>query len=324
MILGVSDRTVSTTASSKTAGSSVSDGRDFETAMIEAEEDAAQTDAGAAEEDVVEVDNAQADVAQVEPELEQLTPSVKPAAETIDLGSIEMADATLPGQNEAIGDAADTAGTTTSAITGDKAQSSGKEFAFEHVERASQAEPIKAGESASTELPDVQQDLDPAAFETIDTLKAEVTLHISRDLRSEALQDLALNKYRGVQPQEIARQIADKLMAADQNRIEITLTPEELGKIRLVITPGDTPTVSVYSDNRDTLDLLRRNSDLLQKELRDTGFGGASLSFGEEGGQHPPSAYTKHLLGDETDARPVAGQIPMTRSPLDRRLDIRI
>lgn len=154
-------------------------------------------------------------------------------------------------------------------------------------------------------------------------IKAEVTWHASRDIRVDSQSDPWV-KARTVSPHEVARQVAHGLSASDQNRIEITLTPEELGKIRLVITPGDSPTISVHADNRETLDLLRRNAELLHRELRDTGFGGAALSFGDENRGKSPASYAQAAFDDASEPAPDAHAVTDSGKSSDRRLDIRI
>lgn len=189
--------------------------------------------------------------------------------------------------------------------------------------RPEPTEAVRPPDVTPESAPEMPSETKPASVENADPIKADITLHLSRDLRIEVPTDMA-NRPRIVHPHEVTRQIAEKVAASDQNRIEITLTPEELGKIRLVITPGESPEVSVYSDNRETLDLLRRNADLLQKELRDTGFGGASLSFGEENRGKAPASFTHGRFG--TAAEPGSSPAPVMPPPpaADRRLDIRI
>lgn len=80
------------------------------------------------------------------------------------------------------------------------------------------------------------------------------------------------------------RQIAPHLADQQAGQIEVTLTPEELGTVRLVISAGDRPAIAVYAENSATLDLLRRHADLLSRELRDTGLAGAELSFADNNG----------------------------------------
>lgn len=125
----------------------------------------------------------------------------------------------------------------------------------------------------------------------------------------------------------VVRQLAQHIYPAAREQIEITLAPEELGKVRLVVTAGDSPTVTVLADNPDTLELLRRNSDLLARELRESGFSGASLSFGDGGGGTHHSRGGPAEFVQPTGTTDTAPEIAPTDQGLqssDRRIDIRI
>jgi hypothetical protein len=73
--------------------------------------------------------------------------------------------------------------------------------------------------------------------------------------------------------------------------VEIRLQPEELGRIRLTMVAGEAGmTVQVTAERPETLDLVRRNIDMLENELLDRGFEGLNFSFaGEDRGteSHP-------------------------------------
>ncbi|WP_170293888.1 flagellar hook-length control protein FliK [Paracoccus limosus] len=158
---------------------------------------------------------------------------------------------------------------------------------------------------------------------TSQLLSAEVTVHQAREARPEpAMPHVVAPRHGTAEAREISRQIA-RQMHANQDRIEITLTPEELGRVRLVMTPGEAPSVMVYADNQQTLDLLRRNADMLMRELSDTGFGGASLSFGE-GGERGGFAYQQATTRDGPGDSPARDMTTQPRPVSDRRLDIRI
>ncbi|WP_245155752.1 flagellar hook-length control protein FliK [Paracoccus ravus] len=130
------------------------------------------------------------------------------------------------------------------------------------------------------------------------------------------------------EPREIARHLTERLSAGDDDVIEITLTPEELGKVRLIVVNGDKLTISVYADNRETLELMRRNADALSRELRDAGLSGASLTFGdrEGGAQHPKfTQRNSAFVGAEPLLESAAERPETIREALSlRRLDMRI
>jgi hypothetical protein len=77
---------------------------------------------------------------------------------------------------------------------------------------------------------------------------------------------------------EIARRLPD-------GPVEVTLSPEELGKVRFAIlgTEGQV-SVQIVAERAETLDLLRRHVDVLASELRQQGYNEVSFSFGQGGG----------------------------------------
>lgn len=160
-------------------------------------------------------------------------------------------------------------------------------------------------------------------------MKAEITVQIAEDAGADMAAQASARNPAPV-AHNILRQIGLRAGDVDGDRIEVTLTPEELGKVRLVILGGERPAVAVYADNPQTLDLLRRHADLLARELRDTGFSDADLSFADNsgaGGRHPAA-------GGRPDAFPSSDRAPksleapsrhMPPRPIDSaRIDIRI
>ena len=85
-----------------------------------------------------------------------------------------------------------------------------------------------------------------------------------------------------------ARSIVDQVVrlmarAPGDGVIEIRLQPEELGRVRLSMTPTELGvTVQITAERFETLDLLRRNIDLLQADLHEQGFANLTFDFGSE------------------------------------------
>ena len=66
--------------------------------------------------------------------------------------------------------------------------------------------------------------------------------------------------------------------------VEVRLSPEELGRVRLSIVPGDSGLlVQLVAERPETLELLRRHADQLATDLRGAGYSGLEFSFGREG-----------------------------------------
>jgi flagellar hook-length control protein FliK len=126
------------------------------------------------------------------------------------------------------------------------------------------------------------------------------------------------------------RNIADQLVAnvrsTPSGAIEIRLSPEELGHVRVDMRMTEAGlTVVVDADRSDTLDLMRRSADFLARELRDAGFDAVTLAFGSgtshrDGRQPAPLSY-----GDDDGA--AALRPPETAAgqrPGEGRLDLRL
>ncbi len=80
-----------------------------------------------------------------------------------------------------------------------------------------------------------------------------------------------------------AQQIAVAVTNAPGNMTEISLNPEELGRVRLSMTASEgIITLNVAADRPETMDLLRRHIDALAQEFRDLGYDSLSFSFGSQ------------------------------------------
>ncbi|WP_162630646.1 flagellar hook-length control protein FliK [Paracoccus endophyticus] len=86
------------------------------------------------------------------------------------------------------------------------------------------------------------------------------------------------------------RQIADAVVRSTGGVVEITLAPVELGRLTVVIgTSGAGPRLGVIAERPETLELIRRHSDMLIRDLRDSGLPDAQLSFQRSDAPERPS-----------------------------------
>jgi flagellar hook-length control protein FliK len=109
--------------------------------------------------------------------------------------------------------------------------------------------------------------------------------------------------------QAVARQIADAMPRGSDGGFEVRLSPEELGTVRLRMVPGEGGLiVQVQADRPETLDLLRRNIDLLAQELSRAGSNAAGFSFadGSTAGSDERNAQGNRTQGGGT-AGPASG-----------------
>ncbi|BBU59258.1 hypothetical protein KU6B_55230 [Mameliella alba] len=121
----------------------------------------------------------------------------------------------------------------------------------------------------------------------------------------------------------IFRQVSDGMARLGEGSVEIRLSPEELGQVRMQMVPSDNGmTVHITADRPETLDLMRRHIDQLARDLADAGYESASFSFGEGGeGGEEPTAHNDHA---ETMPRDDASaNAPPKTEPASDGLDLR-
>ncbi len=133
-----------------------------------------------------------------------------------------------------------------------------------------------------------------------------------------------------VLPPGLGHQLADSAARFPGQPVEVTLTPEELGRVRMTLTTTDGGlTLSLVADRPETLALMRRHIDQLAQDFRDLGFQNLSFSFAQ--GRDPGRASGAAFLTDDemtpTDAVPGPRRPVLTNSlppvPADG-LDIRM
>lgn len=87
---------------------------------------------------------------------------------------------------------------------------------------------------------------------------------------------------------DLARQLAGSLTQGQDRPVELVLSPEELGRVRLTIVSDDRGlTMTLMAERPETLDLMRRNIDLLAQDFRSLGFGTLNFAFTHEGNRPP-------------------------------------
>lgn len=138
-------------------------------------------------------------------------------------------------------------------------------------------------------------------------------------------------------PPEILRQnirhIAETTRHLDRGTIEITLSPEELGHVRLTVKSHDITgtTVVLQADRPETLDLMRRHVELLAQDMRDFGYRELTFAFQD---RRPGDREAPSVEGDRDDGAggsSASGKVPggtltAASRPViqDGRLDIRL
>ncbi len=112
---------------------------------------------------------------------------------------------------------------------------------------------------------------------------------------------------------------------------EVRLHPEELGRVRLAMTTTDAGlTVQVTAERAETMDLIRRNIDMFESDLRGRGFEQFSFSFGAEGSDRGFSQGEDNRPPEDVEIRPGQGRdltVDLSSAApvqISDRLDIRV
>jgi hypothetical protein len=120
--------------------------------------------------------------------------------------------------------------------------------------------------------------------------------------------------------QDIPRQIAVQIARAAEGgagpargTVEISLSPEELGRVHLRLHPSEAGlSVTITADRPETLDLMRRNIDILAREFLEIGFEGAKFDFAQGG---PGADSDPNMPGPDAAPAAAADPAPGPASP---------
>lgn len=133
----------------------------------------------------------------------------------------------------------------------------------------------------------------------------------------------------------VVDQILPALQRGADGRVELTLSPAELGRVEITLQSRDGGmSISLNAERPETLELLRRHIDLLAADMRQFGMTDLSFSFGREtaGGsdenqnqrQGGSDAAGQRNPGDPRAARSDDAPAPLHQSNAIARLDLRI
>lgn len=127
----------------------------------------------------------------------------------------------------------------------------------------------------------------------------------------------------------VVAQISDAVSFPMDGSVELRLSPEELGRVKVSMTPGEGGlVVQLVVERQETLDLLRRHVDMLAEDLGRAGYSGLEFTFSNEGGERPggdgPAAGPADASASDSLATlPERGTRTATLTPAGR-LDIRL
>ncbi|WP_372838804.1 flagellar hook-length control protein FliK [Phaeovulum sp.] len=89
----------------------------------------------------------------------------------------------------------------------------------------------------------------------------------------------------------VVRQIIASVAQSTERVVEVSLAPEELGRLRMTLTTVEHGvSVAMQAERPETLDLIRRHIDQLARDFRDLGYSNISFSFGDRPQHHQQHA----------------------------------
>ncbi|MGJ8582720.1 MAG: flagellar hook-length control protein FliK [Marinosulfonomonas sp.] len=131
----------------------------------------------------------------------------------------------------------------------------------------------------------------------------------STDARADATPRLNSTPYsQPTNSTQVISFISNAAQTLKDQPIELVLSPEELGRVRLRLNASDSAMgVIVAVERPETLDLLRRNIDLLADQLSDIGYETLSFEFVEDDRQSDAFLRDSEHQGPETgeEDRPI-------------------
>lgn len=123
---------------------------------------------------------------------------------------------------------------------------------------------------------------DASGLDMLISAVGEVDTPSSWDPRNASTAALAQTLSRPETPGMIGRQMAEILQRFPDRPVELSLNPEELGRVRLSISTAEGGiTVHVLAERPETLDLMRRHIDQLAREFQALGYQSINFAFNE-------------------------------------------
>lgn len=190
------------------------------------------------------------------------------------------------------------------------------------IATASTAKPVA---STSVATPDVTPLL---ITDTIEPLSRVETASAIVE-RTNTAHNAATTTATPDQARVVTQQLITVLPTNAPGTTEITLQPEELGRVRMTLTLQDgAMTLLIQADRPDTADLLRRNIDQLAQAYRQLGFDTLNFSFAGSAGQDANAAEAvapeQTMTAEETSEQATDIHRSPPQSLATTRLDLRI
>ncbi len=130
----------------------------------------------------------------------------------------------------------------------------------------------------------------------------------------------------GADARAVSAQIVEALPNKPGQTVDIVLKPEELGQVRLSLTPSEAGvTLAVSAERADTLELIRRHIAELSAELRQLGYDAVDVTFAgsdDQDGQKQAEGQQARYAATDTDLLETAE--PAAPQGLQTGVDIRV
>lgn len=125
---------------------------------------------------------------------------------------------------------------------------------------------------------------------------------------------------RPVLPFITFRQIAEAVPPVDGPGFDLSLSPEELGQVRLRLTSAEGGMLLIiHAERAETLELLRRHIGSLEQELRDLGHEGLTLRFSGGGGGADPGPHRPPDPAQPHDSRAARVELSLATGSAEPR-----
>ncbi|MEP3347189.1 MAG: flagellar hook-length control protein FliK [Litoreibacter sp.] len=188
-----------------------------------------------------------------------------------------------------------------------------------HVEIHKTSMTSNAGEALGGLLPNVENDIHSMNLPSFTTAVLPSSSSMSVAINLSHSTSTVPRSFSG-----ISDQITAAITTTNENEIEVRLDPEELGRLRIVLGGREgSMNVTVFSERTDVLELLKRNSNLLETHFSDAGYEDASFSFEKEHQEAPHEDIDDHSL-IVIDAPELSNAKHLHNISTDTQLDLRL
>jgi flagellar hook-length control protein FliK len=130
---------------------------------------------------------------------------------------------------------------------------------------------------------------------------------------------------RHEQAANVARQLVEISQRASDRAIELSLSPEELGRVKMSLTGTDGAiTVSIVAERQETLDLMRRHVDQLAQEFLGIGYTDVNFTFDQQGDSDADPADSFAAAEGESEQTPDTNSVATAPLAVTTGIDVRL